>query len=118
MKKIITLVSLVSAFFISGCSTAEVKQKQNQVLFKGPLTCKDGSKYSKVHDKCVVMNFELNGVIESKECNESLCSAIVLDERSRRIKIEADKNINVGDQVSIVLFKKGEQSIINSGQVK
>lgn len=68
--------------------------------------CEPGSNYNESYNKCVVLaNGELKATVESKECNETKCTGVILDERNRKIKIDIDKNINVGDQVSIVLYK-------------
>ena len=101
MKKNISIAIFASALLFSGCAGKELLEPKE---FK----CEDNSVYSSIHNKCLVMNEDIKGVVESKECIENKCSAIVLDERSRRIKIEANDNLNIGDTVSIVLFKKGE----------
>lgn len=97
MKKNISITIFASAILFSGCAAKQSLE----------LKCEDNSVYSAVHDKCIVMNGDIKGVVESKECLDNKCSAIVLDERSRRIKVEANNNLNIGDSVSIVLFKKG-----------
>lgn len=104
MKKNISIAIFASALLFSGCAgkqLTEIKEPKE-------LKCEDNSVYSSIHNKCLVMNEDIKGVVESKECVDNKCSAVVLDERSRRIKIEANDNLNIGDTVSIVLFKKGE----------
>lgn len=92
-KKITTLIPLgLLAVFATGCA-------QNTM-------CVPGSQYNKSYDKCIVTaNGELKAVVQTKDCNDKGCSAIILDERNRKIKVDIDQKINVGDEISIVLYK-------------
>lgn len=73
--------------------------------------CEPGSNYNETYNKCVVLaNGELKATVESKECStEGKCTGVILDERNRKIKIDIDKNINIGDQVSIILYKEKKE---------
>lgn len=90
-KKGLLLISFIS-LFSTGCA------KYN---------CEPGSNYNELYDKCIVTaNGDLKAVVQSKECsNDGKCTGTILDERNRKIKIDLEKNINVGDQISIVLYK-------------
>ncbi len=90
-KKNLLLIPLIALFSV-GCA------KYN---------CEPGSNYSEPYDKCVVLaNGELKATVQSKECTaDNKCTGVILDERNRKIKVDIDKSINVGDQISIVLYK-------------
>jgi hypothetical protein len=86
---ILTISTLATIF--SGCSE---------------VSCKPGLKLDKDKEHCLVTNKPLKGVIESIDCkNDNNCSAIIVDERNRKIKISANSNTKIGDEVNIFLYK-------------
>ena len=89
MKKNIILGLIAGAVLFTGCS-----QKN----------CNIGSDYSSYHDKCVVTNSELKAVVESTVCLEDKCKSVVVDERNRKFQIDTDKDVSVGDDVSVIVY--------------
>lgn len=96
MKNYFTLLLITGALF-SGCA----KQPEQKPI------CPANSKYSEIHNKCLVLNSRLNGVIKTKDCNNSKCIASVMDERGHSIMITPTENQNVGDIVELVVYKNG-----------
>lgn len=98
MKKIIKsgiLVAAASLFFV-GCAGNQPK-------------CVPGSQFSGDHNKCVVTNIDLKAVVKSKTCENHVCTGVILDERGRHIKVSLEETAEVGDTVTVVLYKSPKE---------
>jgi len=96
----ISVATASLTMILSGCynSTSNIEKPKPE--------CANGTFYNKALKECVSQRLKINGVVQFKSCKEDNCTAIISDERGRKIKTKVNPAIKEGDNISIILYSK------------